>query len=233
MSRTSKEYVLGSPLNALLIEKPFREYYLVDLDGNKMDHLQALVHGVCDEIGPVKPTIEFFRGDCNNVLLKDIFPRLLRNGNMRALCILDPYKLNFNWHVVMTAGLSKQIELFINFPLMDIERNLLRHEFKKVKDEDKARMNEFWGDDSWKLRIFGESNDLFGETSEAKSNSSTRLVEAYNGRLQKLAGFEFVAKPLAMRNSKNAIVYYLYFASPNRTGLQIVTDIFDRYRKVK
>ena len=33
-----------------------------------------------------------------------------------------------------------------------------------------------------------------------------------------------------MRNSKGAVVYYLYFASPNDTGARIVGEIFDTYR---
>jgi hypothetical protein len=33
-----------------------------------------------------------------------------------------------------------------------------------------------------------------------------------------------------MRNSKGAVVYYLYFASPNKTGARIVNEIFDQYR---
>lgn len=33
-----------------------------------------------------------------------------------------------------------------------------------------------------------------------------------------------------MRNSKGAIVYYLFFASPNEKGGKIVREIFDRYR---
>jgi hypothetical protein len=35
---------------------------------------------------------------------------------------------------------------------------------------------------------------------------------------------------MPMRNSKGAVVYYLYFASPNATGGRIVSQIFDKYR---
>ena len=34
---------------------------------------------------------------------------------------------------------------------------------------------------------------------------------------------------MPMRNSKGAVVYYLYFASQNETGARIVKDIFDTY----
>lgn len=33
-----------------------------------------------------------------------------------------------------------------------------------------------------------------------------------------------------MRNTKGAIVYYLYFATPKAVAANIVTDIFDAYR---
>jgi hypothetical protein len=33
-----------------------------------------------------------------------------------------------------------------------------------------------------------------------------------------------------MRNSTRAVVYYLFFASPNTTGSKIVSEIFERYR---
>ena len=56
------------------------------------------------------------------------------------------------------------------------------------------------------------------------------VVNAFRHRLREVAGFKYVPEPMPMRNSKGAVVYYLFFASPNRTGGKIVTDIFDKYR---
>jgi len=33
-----------------------------------------------------------------------------------------------------------------------------------------------------------------------------------------------------MRNEQGAVIYYLFFASPNRNGATIVKDIFEKYR---
>jgi hypothetical protein len=33
-----------------------------------------------------------------------------------------------------------------------------------------------------------------------------------------------------MRNTAGATVYYLFFASPNKTGGKIVKQIFDKYK---
>ena len=36
-----------------------------------------------------------------------------------------------------------------------------------------------------------------------------------------------------MRNSKGAVVYYLYFASPSDTGARIVIEIIEKYQSAR
>jgi hypothetical protein len=122
LSRTSGEMVLGSPLNALLVEPPFQEYHLIDLDGEKVAALRGRVEGM--------PNVHVYEGDCNEVLLRVIFPRLCYEDYQRGLVLLDDY----------------------------------------------------------------------------------------------------VPDPLAMRNTRNVTVYYLFFASQKHTANRIVTDIFGWYR---
>jgi len=40
-----------------------------------------------------------------------------------------------------------------------------------------------------------------------------------------------VAEPLPMRNSKGAIVYYLFFASQKPVAEKIIKHIFEQYRE--
>ena len=40
LSKSSGEWIPGSPLNALLVQPPFREYHLIDLDGDKVEGLK-------------------------------------------------------------------------------------------------------------------------------------------------------------------------------------------------
>lgn len=56
------------------------------------------------------------------------------------------------------------------------------------------------------------------------------IAEAFRDRIKKVAGFSYAPKPMPMRNEKGAVIYYLFFASPNKTGAQIVEDIFTKYR---
>jgi hypothetical protein len=65
---------------------------------------------------------------------------------------------------------------------------------------------------------------------EEKANNQ-EIAEAFKTRLKKVAGFKYVPEPMPMRNNKGAVVYYLFFASPNKTGAGIVEYIFEKYRK--
>jgi hypothetical protein len=42
-------------------------------------------------------------------------------------------------------------------------------------------------------------------------------------------GYDEARPGLAMRNSKNAIVYYLFLASPKAVAEKIISDIFRKY----
>ena len=60
--------------------------------------------------------------------------------------------------------------------------------------------------------------------------SNETIAEAFRIRLKDVAGFAKVPKPIPMRNSKRAIVYYLFFASQKGAAENIVLDIFEKYR---
>jgi three-Cys-motif partner protein len=91
-----------------------------------------------------------------------------------------------------------------------------------------AQMNTFWGDDSWRDIAYRTDTNLFGEP-EKQSNEV--IAEAFRDRLREVAGFKFVPEPAPMRNSNNAIVYYLFFAAHQPAAHKIVSDIFAAYRK--
>jgi three-Cys-motif partner protein len=117
ISKTSQEFILGSPINALHIDPPFKEFYYIDLDGKKVDTLRRFVGNRID--------VHIYQGDCNHILLKDVFPRVQYKNYRRGLCLLDPYGLHLNWEVIETAGSMKSIDMFLNFPIMDMNRNAL------------------------------------------------------------------------------------------------------------
>ena len=220
LSRTSGKFVPGSPKNALAVQPPFREYHLIDIDEDRVESLKELIGKRSD--------VHIYSGDCNQILLNEVFPQVQFEDYRRGLCILDPYGLHLDWKVIKTAGLERSIDLFLNFPVADINRNVLWHDPTNVAPQDVARMNRFWGDESWRDIAYSTSGNLFGFP-EKESNEI--VAEAFRRRLKEIAGFSRVPRPLPMRNSKGAIVYYLFFASQKDTAENIVEEIFEEYRR--
>jgi three-Cys-motif partner protein len=220
ISKDTREIIPGSPVNALRITPPFSELHFIDLDGARVSELRR--------IAAEDARVSVHEGDCTDILLREVFPRCQYGDYRRALCLLDPYGLTVDWRVVETAGRMKSVEIFCNFMIMDANMNVFMRDPSKVTPEDAARMDTVWGDSSWREAAYRQTQDLFGDVNQKASNED--IAEAFRARLQSVAGFAYVPPPMPMRNSKGAVIYYLYFASPDPTGSKIVTEIFDRYR---
>jgi len=122
----------------------------------------------------------------------------------------------------------RSIEIFLNFPVMDMNMNVLWHDREKVQPKQVERMDAFWGDGTWQQAAYVKRPGLFEEMDKKTGNRV--IAEAFQRRLRDVAGFKFVPDPIPMRNSTGSVVYYLFFASPNKTGAKIVEDIFGNYR---
>jgi three-Cys-motif partner protein len=221
ISRTTRDFVPGSPLNALQVQPQFREYFLIDIKPDRVAHLRQLVGD--------RRVVHVLEGDCNNILLTEVFPNVQYRDFRRGLCLLDPYGLHLSWEIMATAGTMQSIEMFLNFPVADMNRNVFWKTPDRVDAEDIARMNAFWGDDSWRQVVYSNTGNLFGYDEKAADNET--IAQAFRQRLKTRAAFKHVPDPLPMRNSIGAVVYYLFFASQNATGARIATDIFKKYRR--
>ena len=220
VSKATGEMVPGSPINALNITPRFSELHLIDLEGSRAAALQQLT--------AEDPRVSVYRGDCNAILLNQVLPRCRYEDFRRGLCLLDPYGLTVNFQVLRTAGQMRSVDVFYNFMIMDANMNVLMRDPSKVTDAQAQRMDAVWGDDSWRTVAYRKTQDLFGDRDDKVSNEE--IAEAFRLRLRDVAGFAYVPQPIPMRNSKGATVYYLYFASPNEKGADIVADIFNTYR---
>lgn len=219
--RRTGEFVKGSPLNALEVKPSFSEFYLIDLNGGKAEEIKK-------QIG-ARPEVNVYTGDANSILLKQVFPKCLYADYHRALCLLDPYKLNVDWNILQTAGKMGSIEIFYNFMIMDANRNVLRRNPDRVSETQVKRMDQVWGDRTWRDKAHIKRPTLWGDAVDEKAGNDI-MAEEFRKRLKEVAGFKYVPKPVPMRNEKGAIIYYLYFASPNNTGASIVEYIFNTYR---
>jgi three-Cys-motif partner protein len=221
--KRTREQVEGSPARALKIIPPFDGFYFIDMNADKTAHLQKLCEG--------RTNVEIHTGDANPYL-KKLIPTIRYDEYKRALCLLDPYGLHLDWEVMQLAGQSQTVDMFLNFPIMDMNRNAIWREPNKASAEDIARMNRFWGDDSWQQVAYAPSkqSSMFFETDTEKQSNSV-IVEAFRERLRKVAGFAFVPEPLPMTNRNNAVVYYLFFGSKKPVAENIISSIFKSAKK--
>jgi three-Cys-motif partner protein len=112
---------------------------------------------------------------------------------------------------------------------MDANMNALWTNAVGVDPRNAARMTAFWGDESWRSVAYepDPQGDFFDEQAMRKLPNSA-IVAAFRNRLRDVAGFAHVPEPIPMRNKKNAVVYYLFFASQNKVAAKIASWIFER-----
>lgn len=137
LSKRTGTIVDGSPLIALKTVPAFSEYHFVDADPARATQLRG--------IAGLRPDVHIYSEDCNDVLLREVFPRAKYNEYKRALCLLDPYSINLKWEVIETAGQMGSIEVFMNFMIMDINRNVLRRNPDKVIQSKVEQLTRLWG----------------------------------------------------------------------------------------
>lgn len=223
VAKKTKAPIEGSPSRALKVQPPFDGYCFIDLNADKTKYLR----GLCGN----RRNVDIHTGDSNKYLTETVLPSIQYKKFTRALCLLDPYGLHLDWEVMLQAGQSKAVDMFLNFPVMDMNRNAIWHELENVPADGVERMNKFWGDESWRTAAYGENPQMnLFNVPETVKQSNDAIVAAFRKRLQDVAGFGYVPDPLPMKNSRNAVVYYLFLASPKAVAAKIITDIFDRYR---
>ena len=232
--KTHGELVDGSPLRVLADQREFDRYYLIEKDRAKAEYLQTL----CNHRFPDRTDRIFVKsGDCNHVLMEEILPGMAWKNFERVLCLLDPYGLHLDWQVVqkMGNGMGKpgMVDLILNFPVLDMNMNILLKGLDEVPASQLAPMDRFWGDDTWRDIVY--KPNLFGgleKTVRPGEKAYKALADAYRLRLKKEAGFKHVSKPLLMATpGNNAPLYYLFFASPKEVALKVASYIFDKYGK--
>jgi three-Cys-motif partner protein len=225
ISRATGQPIEGSPARVLKITPPFDRYYFIDMNPQKTAYLSK----ICGD----RRDVEIHTGDSSSYLINTLLPTIDYTHYNRALCLLDPYGLHLDWGVMACAGRSKAIDIFLNFPVMDMNRNAIWRNIDKAPKEGIERMNRFWGDEMWRKAAYAESaqTNMFFSEPELLKQDNDAIVKAFQIRLREVAGFQFVPDPLPMRNGNNAVVYYLFFASQKPVAKNIIEDIFRKYQR--
>lgn len=222
-SEAVAQYLAGSPLRALNIERGFHRHYFFDADPRRAQTLS----GMRTEFGEAK-NIEVEVGDANP-LIQALASRIGRR-NIRGVAFLDPYGPHLEWATIEALAKTKKFEVFINFPVgMAINRLITRS--SEIPERWNSQLNLCFGTEDWKNEAYKSELDLFGELQISKNaDVSQRLLSFYMMRLKKIFGH--VATPRLIRNTRSAPLYYLIWAGPHSLGLKGADYILSQGERV-
>ncbi|MBV9561766.1 MAG: three-Cys-motif partner protein TcmP [Bradyrhizobium sp.] len=180
VSKRSGKQIEGSPARALKISPPFDGFFFIDMNERKTAHLKSLCAG--------RQNVHIETGDASRYLIDRLLPTIKYENYNRALCLFDPYGLHLEWRAMEMAGRSGAIDMFLNFPVMDMNRNAIWRNPASVPEEGIARMNLFWGDESWRkvAHVENPQGHLFDPPDLIKQGNEA-IVDAFRERLKKVA----------------------------------------------
>jgi three-Cys-motif partner protein len=224
-ARDEERYIDGSPRVALTIQHPFHSYTFIEKTTWRVQRLRELVDEFPDR------HIRICEGDCNHIITTEITPRIRFERFNRGLIFLDPFGMDAEWSTVEQIAETRALEIFMNFPVMALNRTVLSNDPNALTGAQIERMNRFWGGAEWRDEIYEEIPTLFGPV-EMKIHRTTgqRLGRLFKKRLKTV--FPHVTDPLVMTNSRNAPLYCLIFAGHKQKAANIVRDIFQRYERL-
>jgi three-Cys-motif partner protein len=222
-TRDEQRYVDGSPRVALEVPNPFTRYHFIEMSSWRIKKLEKLKKEFPGR------QIDIYPGDCNDVLRRKIVPGLPMASFKRAIAFLDPFGMELEWSTLKEVARAETIEVFLNFSVMAINRNVRLRRKEDISPLVRERMNRFWGTE-WEAELYEVQQTLFGTEIVRINQSGRDLGHRFQNRLKEI--FPHCTVPVLMTNSKNAPLYCLIFAAHKKTSVKIANDIFGRFLKM-
>lgn len=202
-------YLKGSARIALELDPGFRKYLFIESNPKFVSELEKLR----EEYPHKSSQIEIVKGEANAYLKS--WCSITDWTRNRAVVFLDPYGMEVEWSLIKTLGETKAIDLWLLFPLgVAVNRMLTRHEPPPA--EWSNRLTKLFGTEEWQSAFYQTqiTPTLFGDKeTQIKDADFDRIGRFFTNRMKSV--FADVAKPFALRNSKNSPIYLLCFAVGN------------------
>lgn len=223
-AKDEDRYIDGSPIVALNLKNPFKGYIFIEQSNWRVKKLKELIRQYPDA------NIQIKRGDCNSIIINEVVTKIRYENFNRGIIFLDPFGMDVEWHTIEKIADTKTLEIFLNFPVMAINRSVLRNNPYKLNEGEIDRMNRFWGSTDWGNDVYQEVTDLLGIHIEKIKQTGKDLGLLFQKRLEQV--FQHVTFPIVMKNSKEAPLYCLIFAGHNQNGKKIAEYIFKRFEEL-
>jgi three-Cys-motif partner protein len=212
----------GSPLLALTTKYPFTNYYFVDSIKANIDALKLRSSN-----SPF--LINYYIGDANFVV-KDIVSEISAIDSQKIpwkwsslnLAFLDPDGLEVRWDTVKELARLYSMDLIIYYSQYGLNIN-----FKNCYNaKGETDIDLFFGNTEWR-KIYEK-----WQVKESISGIHRELIDHYKQNLHSLGYVDIFeqepgVEPL-MRNTKQAPLYRLIFASKNKRGNDFWKKVTDR-----
>lgn len=224
-TKDEQSFVDGSPRIALSLAHPFTQYHFIEQSDWRAKQLEGLRAEFKER------QIAIYRGDSNRVMVDQILPQLTYQSFKRAIAFVDPYGMEMEWDAMKALAETRTIDVLLNFPVMAINRGVLRKRPEAISSEARTRMDRFWGTKDWEADIYEEELGLWGPERIKIKQPGIELGNKFKKRLEEV--FPHCTPPVLMTNSNNAPLYCIMFAGHNQTGAKIATDILERHLQLR
>ncbi len=187
----------GSPILAL--QYPFGKYIFVEESPVLMEALKQRCAN-----SPKKDSVVFIENDSNKSIHEVVGQ--MPSGNLN-LAFIDPTDIDIHYETIkVLSQCPNGVDLLMNIQYgMDIKRN-----FKIYRGQ---------GEVSKLARFMGTDFDL------SRLKKPRDVVEFYKIRIGELGYKTVEFRDIAVKNTKNAQMYFLLFASKHQTGLKFWREI--------
>jgi len=181
LSKETGREIEGSPARALKVRPPFDHFYFIDMNPEKTAYLKTLCQGWKD--------VDIVTDDATFYLTQKLLPTIQYKKFNCALCLLDPYGLHLDWEVMREAGQTRAVDMFLNFPVMDMNRNAIWRNPERAPQGGIERVTRFWGDETWKQAAYADSPqyEFFSVPDRVKQDNDA-IVAAFRERLKRWQG---------------------------------------------
>lgn len=209
-----EQFIEGSPLRALGLQRPFDHYRFVDRDPVRVARLERLKSQFPEQ------RIGIINSDANEAVQS--IAANFTSRDLRGVAFLDPYGAHLHWRSLEALGRTKKFDVIINFPL-DMAINRLIKRDGNIPSTWAEQLDLCFGGDHWREAAYERSSGLFGEQHSKRADCAQRLLSLYLEQLKKTFGH--VSRPSLVRNTRGTGLYYLIWASGNHRGLRIANHI--------
>lgn len=218
-----EEFIAGSPVRALETGRGFDHYFFFDADKRRTAQLEQLKKEYQEK------KIQIKTGDAN-VGVQKLAAHFHRRPYARGVAFLDPYGPHLHWKTVEALAATRKVDVIINFPLaMAINRLITRD--GEIPVNWGALLDDCFGTHEWHALAYETKSDMFCSNTVRKSDAAAeRLLAFYHERLRQAFGHSVT--PRLVTNTRGSPLYYLLWASANKTGIPIAKHIMEMGNRV-